>query len=151
MVLSLKYYGALWLARDLSLLLSLAFHNRFADIEVDIMMPVPLHRRKFRERGFNQAWSLVQGLARRLDIPATDHCLLRSRYTATQTNLTVTQRAANVKRAFDARWPEWLEGRRVLLVDDVMTTGATMNACARALKENGAARVYALTAARGVN
>ena len=76
-------------------------------------------------------------------------CLERKRYTATQTDLLSTERKKNVKGAFAARKRDWLEGRRLLLVDDVMTTGATLDECARILKKAGAARVFAVSVARG--
>jgi len=114
--------------------------------DADVVVPVPLHRSRLRERGFNQA----ADLARHLGLP-TVSAVRRVRATATQTSLPGAQRHRNVRAAFaPARRIDRVRGRRVLLVDDVSTTGATLEACARVLKEAGAGEVLALTAARVV-
>src|SRR5262249_7897627 len=110
------------------------------------VVPVPLHSSRRRHRGFNQA----ADLARRLPLPAV-HALRRIRATPTQTGLPAAQRHRNVRGAFAlARGGGGLAGSIVVLVDDVSTTGATLEACARVLKEAGVAEVRALTAARVV-
>jgi ComF family protein len=118
----------------------------------DLAVPVPLHPRRRRARGFNQAADLV----RHLGLPAL-HALRRTRNTPSQTELPAARRHGNVRDAFALARRPWaragairkrLEGRRVLLVDDVATTGATLEACARVLKRAGAREVRALTAAR---
>ena len=127
---------------------------------VDCVVPVPLHPLRLRERGYNQAALLAQGLAKRLGVPYGD-VLKRARWTATQTQFTRRERMRNLDGAFvlrnpalgwlggDARgWVSRIEGRQVLLVDDVFTTGATLNACARVLSEAGAAEVRCITVAR---
>jgi ComF family protein len=145
----LKYRGAVWLRNDLAALLETCVRS-FADVDrFDAVAPVPLHHTRRRGRGFNQAHLIARGLARRLRVPLFPRLLARTRQTPTQTNLTAAERIANVHNAFRARHRSWLEGRRILLVDDVMTTGATVNACARALKKGGAARVDVVTVARG--
>lgn len=107
-------------------------------------VPVPLHGARRRSRGFNQA----ADLARHLGLPVV-HALVRTHDTGTQTALPAEERRANVASAFrPARGVAVLRGRTVLLVDDVRTTGATLDACATALKEAGVRRVVALTAAR---
>ena len=109
-------------------------------------VPVPLHRRRRRERGFNQA----ADLARQLRLPVL-RALRRSKPTATQTGLPAARRHRNVRDAFVAtRAARALRGEVVVLVDDVCTTGATLEACARVLKAAGAAEVRAITAARVV-
>ena len=143
-----KYSHATFVEDDLVSLLSGCARAHFPCSDVDVVTFVPLHRRKERERTYNQARLLASGLARELGKPMAA-CALRVRSTSTQTHLTAEQRAANVKNAFLAREPAWLDGRTVLLVDDVMTTGATVNECARALKDGGAARVFVATVARG--
>ena len=110
---------------------------------VDLAVPVPLHRRRRRERGFNQA----EELARHLGLPWAD-VLRRTRATPSQTDLPAGRRHGNVRDAFAMRRRASVAGRRVLLVDDVCTTGATLEACARVLREAGASDVRALTAAR---
>lgn len=108
---------------------------------------MPLHWRRSFERGFNQAELVAKHLARRRRIPVV-HAVRRVRATRSQTGLTHSQRRENVSGAFRARRGCRLDGLRVLLVDDVMTTGATASACAGVLKRAGAASVTVLTLAR---
>ncbi len=125
---------------------------------IDLIVPVPLHRRRLRAREFNQATELAAALretARALDAPlgrvALDaRALERTRDTPPQTGLDAPQRRRNVLDAFAVRDPARVRGRRVLLVDDVMTTGATADACAAALDRAGAAAVLVLTLCRAV-
>lgn len=113
---------------------------------VELLVPVPLGRRRLRTRGYNQAALLAKALAARTGIPAREGLLARTRDTRTQTALGPTERWANVAGAFRAVVP--LAGTRVALVDDVLTTGATLAACAAALAASGAAAVGAVTFAR---
>lgn len=141
---ALKYEGRRTLARPLGRMM----RARGADVLAGAacVVPVPLHRSKLRHRGFNQALDL----ARQLEIPIV-HGLRRTRATATQTDLPAGQRHKNVRDAFAVtRRGRRLAGRIVVLVDDVSTTGATLEACARPLKEAGVTEVRALTAARVV-
>ncbi|MCX7934625.1 MAG: phosphoribosyltransferase family protein [Planctomycetota bacterium] len=115
--------------------------------QIDAVVPVPLHRQRLRERGYNQAEILARGVARRLPAPLRLDILIRSRYTPAQALLPHIQRLGNPGGAFAARAS--FVGATLLLVDDVMTTGATLSACARALRAAGARRVYALVFARG--
>jgi competence protein ComFC len=118
------------------------------DERFDAVTPVPLHWRKQWQRGFNQSELLAQAIARRRGIPVV-RALRRVRFTQTQAGLSNTERRKNVAMAFRRRRAaRTLAGRRVLLVDDVMTTGATAAACARVLKQAGAAGVVLLTVAR---
>ena len=117
---------------------------------VDAIVPVPLHPRKKREREFNQSEYLSTALSRHFDRPALVGHLRRVRDTVTQTALDAEQRARNLRNAFAARQPDVFSGKRLVLVDDVFTTGATLNSCARILRRVGARSVIALTVARGV-
>jgi ComF family protein len=114
----------------------------------DVVIPVPLHRSRLRWRGFNQAALLGAALARRLDCPLDVSSLARVRSTPPQTARDRAQRTRNVRDAFAVRRPSCVAGRRVLLVDDVMTTGATADECARVLRAAGARRIDVLTLAR---
>lgn len=116
--------------------------------ELDIVVPVPLHRRRLWWRGFNQAALLAAEVARRLDLPIDTGVLVRVRATNPQTYRHHDERRRNVRRAFEARNPARLSGKRILLVDDVMTTGATAEECARTLLDAGAAAVDVFTLAR---
>ncbi len=145
-----KYRDALWLKPDLARLLESCTAAHYdAEADVEAVTFVPLYPARQRERGYNQAEILAHALARRLRKPLLSRCLMRVRPTRTQTHLTARERATNVRGAFRARRSRRLEDQRVLLVDDVMTTGATVNECARALKGAGAAQVYVVTVARG--
>jgi competence protein ComFC len=113
----------------------------------DVIVPVPLHPARERERGFNQASLLAELLAVRVSIPSR-RLLERIRYTTTQTALDRTERMQNLHNAFRLRKNANVRGLRVLLIDDVLTTGSTLNECARVLKGVGAISVHAATAAR---
>ncbi|HUB83519.1 MAG TPA: ComF family protein [Bryobacteraceae bacterium] len=114
----------------------------------DAVTPVPLHWRKQWQRGFNQSELLAREIARRREIPVV-RALARVRFTKTQAGLSNSQRRKNVAAAFRCRRSaKTLAGKRVLLIDDVMTTGSTAAACARELQRAGAARVVLATVAR---
>jgi len=115
---------------------------------VDVVVPVPLHPRRLRARGYNQSGWLARHLAPAVGAPLDLTALVRAVWTVPQVGLTRPQRAANVKGAFRVTEPGRVAGRAVLLVDDVFTTGATAEACARALKDAGATRVHVWTVAR---
>ena len=114
---------------------------------VDLVLPVPLYPSRRRERGYNQSALIARGVGEALGRPAAERVLVRRRATRTQTELSAEERVRNVAEAFAVRHPERVEGLRALVVDDVMTTGATLDACARALIEAGAAEVLAAAVA----
>ncbi len=145
----LKYEKALWFAPDMAELLHNCLEAEYSACTFDLLVPVPLHHVRRRERGYNQSAVLAYELGRRMDRPVSPGVLRRIRPTATQTNLTAKERLSNVSGAFQNKRAKRLTGRHILLVDDVMTTGATVNACAKALKKGGAASVHVITAARG--
>ncbi|HAK61027.1 MAG TPA: ComF family protein [Nitrospiraceae bacterium] len=115
---------------------------------IDFIMPVPLHRARLRKRGFNQSLLLAHAVSEFSGIPLSYDNLLRIRPTRPQIELTEEERIQNVAGAFSLTMPEAVKGKTLLLVDDVFTTGATMNACAAVLKESGAERIVSLTLAR---
>jgi ComF family protein len=114
------------------------------------IVPVPLHRKRLRERGFNQAVILARELSKRFDIPLDFTSLRREVFTPPQVGLGREERSANVHGAFLARHPERIAGRMILLVDDVYTTGSTLAECARVLVRAKAKSVTVLTLARAV-
>jgi ComF family protein len=116
----------------------------------DLLMPVPLHPARLREREFNQSLLLADRLNRRLRLRLSYDNLVRLRPTQAQTDLPRAARLKNLRRAFAVLRPGEVEGRRVILVDDVMTTGTTVNECAKALRRAGAAGVYVGTLARTI-
>lgn len=123
----------------------MAAHLAARSLAVDAVLPVPLHHARLAERGFNQAEALAQEVARALDRPLVAG-LERVRMTEQQAHLTARQRADNVRGAF--RWRAAPPPRSLLIVDDVLTTGATIGACAEALRVAGAEAVYGLALAR---
>jgi competence protein ComFC len=121
--------------------------ERLRDISFDLIVPVPLHPARQRERGFNQAGLLAELLSVETSI-ASKRLLKRIRYTTTQTALDRSERMENLHNAFRLRKNADVRGLRVLLIDDVLTTGSTLSECARVLKRAGAISVHAATAAR---
>jgi ComF family protein len=117
-------------------------------VPVDVVIPVPLHIARLRERGYNQATLLARELAARVNLIVDDRLLKRQRATAPQVELNARQRMENVRDAFRCVSQGAIDGKRVLLIDDVCTTGSTLEACAVALRAGGACAVRALTLAR---
>ncbi len=140
----LKYRGQRVLAPSLAAILVQAW--RRGPPPADLLVPVPLHARRLRERGFNQAVLLAQALGHETGLPVDAGALQRVRYTPPQVDLDAAGRLANVEGAFACR--QSLAGRAVCLVDDICTTGATLEACAAALRQAGARSVWAYTLAR---
>lgn len=122
-----------------------------AEIQHAVLVPVPLHRRRGRERGFNQSQLLAQALAEAWKMKILPRALERTRFTQQQATLTAAERQKNVEGAFAADAKLNLQAQTIFLVDDVFTTGATMNACAAALKAAGAARVVGVVLAKAGN
>ena len=115
----------------------------------DAVVPTPLHPVKLRERGFNQAECLAVPLAERLRVPLMNDDLSRVKFTCPQATLSRADRFENMRGAFNVNLNSSITGKRLVLVDDVMTTGATVNACAEALKRGGAIEVTVWTLSRG--
>lgn len=114
----------------------------------DAVVPVPLHRRRQKQREFNQAHLLSAPVAEKLQVPLEHAALARIRYTRPQSQLKALHKAANIAGAFKVRREEAVRDKCLLLIDDLYTTGSTVNECARVLKESGAKRVCVLTLAR---
>ena len=143
----LKYDGFRPLARPLGRHLAHAV-RRLDARSFDLVLPVPLHNKRQRQRGFNQAALLAAELSKVCGIPmGAKHCV-RVRDTRPQTGLPAAQRRKNVAGAFHIPQPPRVQSRRLLLLDDVLTTGATVIACAQALVDAGAERVWVATLAR---
>jgi ComF family protein len=145
-----KYHRAFWFEPFLAELLIRAAEPELRQQKWDCLVPVPLHPAKEREREFNQAERLARRLAAATEIPVKTGRLRRVRATRTQTLLSREERLQNMRRAFAPGPYPVTKGERVVLVDDVLTTGATTSACAQVLRSLGAGEVCVWTVARGI-
>ncbi|HXC36218.1 MAG TPA: ComF family protein [Candidatus Acidoferrales bacterium] len=145
-----KYSRALWFENFLADLLIAEAGPVLRGQKASVIVPVPLHPLKKREREFNQATVLAARLGRATGISVNEKILMRIKPTETQTHLKREERAVNMRGAFAVRDGVKLNGERIILVDDVFTTGATTNDCARALRAAGAGEVCVWTVARGL-
>jgi ComF family protein len=116
---------------------------------VDAVLPVPLYRKRLRQREFNQSALLARHIAKHIERTLILDCLVKIRDTAPQVGLHSGERRRNIRNAFTVQNTTGIEGRNILLIDDVVTTGATVGECARVLKKSGAASVYVLALAHG--
>lgn len=144
LVLSFKFQQKTEYARRLSRMMNDALTVSGVARKIDVFVPVPLHWRRRLERGYNQSLYLARGLCTESARVSTD--LVRTRYTRRQWSLTDTQRRRNVKNAFAVRQGHPFQDKTIGLVDDITTSGATLNECAKVLKEAGAVNVYAVVA-----
>lgn len=115
----------------------------------DYIIPVPLHKTKVRERGYNQSEFIAKGISEKLNIPLLANAISRMRYTKSQTKLNLKQRAENMKNAFKLNIDkkELIRDKNIIVLDDVITTGATINECVQILKDAGANKIFALSLA----
>lgn len=145
----LKYSGAERIAEQFGALIAQKIVNDQKLSMSDIIVPVPLHPARKRERGYNQSELIARKIGEELNIRNEIHLLERTRQTQSQTLFDLEGRRKNIAGAFSIRrkLKDAAEGKNVLLIDDVITTGSTIRECAIALKENGAAEVYAASAA----
>ncbi len=143
-----KYNRALWFEPFLADLLVREAVPALREEKWDMIVPVPLHPVKQREREFNQAGHLARHLSAATNIPVNENVVERVEFTRTQTQLSRQQRAENVRRAFTAKPGKKLNGEKIILLDDVLTTGATTSACAKVLRDAGAGDVCVWTVAR---
>lgn len=134
-----KYYGCRYLGKNLASFISLP-----DDWQADVIIPVPLHPKRMRERGYNQSLILAKELGKRYGMPVRDDLLKRIRNTLMQSMTSRDERRENVKDAFRAS--KKCAGMRIILVDDVITSGSTSEECAKALKAAGADKVYVIAA-----
>ena len=140
-----KYQGKVSLAAPLAALII----ARLPPLDsIDVIMPVPLHIEKLRQREFNQSLLLADDIGRTLDIPIAYTNLIRAIPTPAQTTLSRKSRLKNLRRAFVVRHPDAVVKKRILLIDDVFTTGTTVNECAKTLRKAGSGDVFVITLGR---
>jgi len=135
-----KYGSAFQIVRPLSLLLAQAFQDHFSDHEIDLILPIPMHRKSLIRRGFNQALVLAERLARHTGIPIDRSSFTKTKDTPPQAGLSRKERITNLRGSFGIARADRVAGRRVLLVDDVSTTGSTLREAARILVRKGKAQ-----------
>lgn|SRR5690606_16238855 len=148
---SLKYKGNEEVGSVLGEWVALNLEQTFWHSELDMVVPVPLHKKRFRERGYNQVEGFGKAIARRLEIPYNDKCLLKTRGVETQVFKNLAARFKNVEHSFriteKQKERKKLEGKHLLLVDDIITTGATLETCANCLLEIPGTKVSVATMA----
>ncbi|SMB85754.1 comF family protein [Desulfonispora thiosulfatigenes DSM 11270] len=120
-------------------------------IKIDLIMPVPLHIKRVRERGFNQAALLASKIARELQVTYDEKILIRKKNTSHQTGKNQRKRSTNLKDAFIVLNEESINNKNILIIDDVITSGATLRECSKVLVQKGAKGIYGLTWASGIN
>lgn len=143
----LKYYGNKEVGEMMGRLMAAELLSSSFFEGIDVIIPVPLHRRKERQRGYNQSFCLAKGISAVTGIPVRADAMVRDRYTETQTHKGQYERWENVQNLFHCSMPEQLEHTHILLVDDVLTTGATLVSCSDALQGIPGLRVSVLTLA----
>lgn len=116
--------------------------------DIDVLIPVPLHAKKLRERGYNQSEVFANGLAHQRGLPVLTDVLIKNTHTASQTKMNRAERIANVRNHFEVLETTLLKNKHILIVDDVLTTGATLESCALQLQNNGH-KISAITIAMG--
>ena len=124
------------------------YQEEFAPLDFDLIIPVPLHWQRLLKRGYNQSQLLARFLAKKINLPLAPSVLVRTKNTPPQVGLSRNQREKNLKKAFLVKKPSLVEGKKLLLIDDVITTGATIEEASRTLKRAGAELVGVLAFAR---
>lgn len=144
-----KYQRALALADKFAVILAETISSNAPWLQADLLLPVPLHKIKLRERSFNQSEEIAKALSPKVGIPFKKNVLLRRVNTVSQTQMAdAHERVKNMADVFVVPEPGFVSGKTIILIDDLITTGSTANACARTLKGHGAEKVYVLTVGR---
>ena len=144
---SIKYNKKFLAGVLLGRLLAESLEEKINTWKIDLIIPVPLHHLKKAERGYNQSEYIAKGISKQLGIRMQNNVISRVRYTQSQTTMTLKEREQNIENAFKVKRKKKIKGKNLLLVDDVITTGATIKECGNALKDNGANFVYACSTA----
>ena len=151
LLLSFKYGGKAYIGEKIAEIMADRIENE--DLEIDLIIPVPMHKSKQKERGYNQAEIIAKHLAKKLSLPCSAKLLLRTGKTVAMSGLSPFERRMNMENAFSIteRAAEKAKGKRILLVDDIYTTGSTVSACSQMLMAKGAREVRVITFAAGAN
>lgn len=144
---SIKYSNKFAVGKRLGEMIAEIRGNEIKTWEIDLIVPVPLHHLKKANRGYNQSFYIAKGLGKSLNIPIKQNLLKRVKFTQTQTALSLVERQENVGDAFKVKNTKPVKGKNILIFDDVITTGATINECAKVLKNAGADKLYACSTA----
>lgn len=146
-----KYYGEKKLAKPLGKLMvdSLVKNDEFKK-KIDLIIPVPLHRNDLKKRGFNQSILLGRVIGNYFSIPVRENVLIKKKLTPFQVNLSKKERKKNILRVFSVEKPEEIKGKNILILDDVFTTGSTVEECTKELMKAQAKNIFVLTLARTV-
>ncbi len=144
---SVKYSNKFAIGKKLGEIIAEKCSEEIKFWNLDLIVPVPLHHLKKSERGYNQSFYIAEGLGKALNVPVAQNILKRTKFTQTQTALTLVERQENVDGAFKVKRKHLAAGKNILLIDDVITTGATVNECAKVLKSAGADKIYACSSA----
>lgn len=143
----IKYKNGFLLGKSLGRIVGAGLSSKISAWNADIIIPVPIHRLRRADRGYNQSLFIAKGISSVVNIPVKTNLVKRGRFTSTQTALNLKERKANVKDAFVPKHTYKFEGKRIILVDDVITTGATITECGKVMLDKGADKVYAVSAA----
>jgi len=144
---SIKYSNKFLAGVFLGRLLAESLEDKINSWKIDLIIPVPLHHLKKAERGYNQAEYIAKGISKRSGIRMQNNVIRRVRYTQSQTTMSLKEREQNITKAFKVKHKKKITGKNLLIVDDVITTGATVKECGKVLKDNGAKLVYACSTA----
>ncbi|MBT8386571.1 MAG: ComF family protein [Ignavibacteria bacterium] len=144
---SIKYNKKFLAGILLGRLLAEALEEKINTWKIDLIIPVPLHQLKKSERGYNQSEYIAKGISKRSRIKMQNNAISRVRYTQSQTTMTLKEREQNIENAFKVKRKKNIKGKTLLLVDDVITTGATVKECGKVLKDSGANTIYACSTA----
>lgn len=150
-IVSLKYRYQTNLSSILSQLLLQGFYAFFQGQSFDGIIPVPLHKNRLRDREFNQAELIAAGISKTYNMEIVNDAVIRKKQTAPQVALSIKQRRTNLIGAFENAWPEKTRGKRILVIDDVFTTGTTTNEVCSEIRRGGASYIAVLTLARAID
>lgn len=142
-----KYNKRIQIGVELGRLLGSVLKSEKSGWKIDLIIPIPLHHLKKAERGFNQSLYVAKGISKEINLPVKTRSMKRKKFTETQTKMNLKEREANVSGAFKVRTPGLIKNKNILLVDDVITTGATIKECAQELKKFNAGKIYAASIA----